>query len=160
MTRSRIAGCSLLLLLAIAARAQDRVEALRQQFIRESDPVRHAKLFPKLGEALLARARNEEDTGETGRALALLREYRDDLKKSFDGLKATGKNAEKHPAGFRELQIHTRKSLHQVSQVVLGAPFDQREPFAATQHDIEQIDQQLIQMLFPPPPEQRGKPKS
>jgi hypothetical protein len=78
-------------------------------------------------------------------------------------LKATGRNAEKQPAGFRELQIHARKSLRQVTQVVLGAPFDQREPFAAAQHDIEQIDQQLIQMLFPPPPERRkggGKPKS
>jgi len=156
----RIAGCLVSLLFVLPAAGQDRVDTLRQQFVREPDPVRHAKLFPKLGEALLARARSDEDAGQPGHALAALREYRDDLHKSFESLKAAGRNAEKHPAGFRELQIHTRKSLQQINQVVLGAPFDQREPFVVLQHAIEQIDQQLIQMLFPPPPEQRGKPKS
>lgn len=144
------------------AAAQDRLPLLRDQFQAERDVVHQAKNFSKLGDALLAEVRRQAEAGDVSAARAAFEEYRDDVRRLLTGLKATGRNAERHPSGFKELQIYLRKTLRNLDQLVLLVPFESREPFDGLRRDIGGMDEELFHLLFPrqPAPEHEGKPQS
>ncbi len=141
--------------------AQDRLTAMRGQFQGDRDAVHQAKSFSKLGDALLDEVRRQADAGDVPAALAAFEEYRNDLRRVLGSLKATGRNAEKHPAGFRELQIYLRKTLRNLDQLVLLVPFERRAEFDGARRDIGAIDEELFRLLFPrqPPPGAGDKPQ-
>jgi len=140
----------------------DQLAILSQRVQRESNPVDRAKAFPKYGDALISEYRRSVTSGDTERALNLMQQYRDTVKAIFAGLKATGVNADKKPAGFKNLQIHLRQGLTQMKSVNLSVPVTERDPFEAIRKELEGADSELIDMLFPRqpgkrPPEQRPK---
>jgi len=131
------------------ALAQDRIAELQEQFNRETDPVRKAKILPKLGDAQLDSARRETDAGRHAQALKILEEYRDEVKAAEAALKASGIDAERKPAGFKQLQIHIRKSVREIEQTILALPDAERPPFEAIRQELVGIEKELIDMLFP-----------
>ena len=142
--------------------AQDRIAQFLAEFNRESDPVRKAKVLPKLGDAQFALMHKALDAGEYSRALQILEQYRDQAKSVEAALKASGLDAERKPAGFKQLQIHVRKSVRELDQFVLGLPEDQREPFQAIRRELATVEKELFDMLFPrqpgkSPPKQKPK---
>jgi hypothetical protein len=145
---------------AAPARAGETLERLREQFHGERDPVQRAKLFSKLGAALLAEMKKQEAEKQYERVLPLFLEYRDSAAAATSGLTATGIDAEKHPAGFRELEMHMRKSLHQVNDIVFGMPLEDREPLRKAQQEIEDLDNRLVKSLFPRGSQSRKTPPS
>jgi hypothetical protein len=150
----RFAGVLFSALLAAAicatpALAGKPLERLREEFHQETDPVQRAKLFPKFGAALLAEMKNKEEAKQYEGVLPLFLEYRDCAEAVFSALIATGRDPGRKSAGFRQLEMHLRKSLHQVSDIVFGLPLDEREPLRKPQKDIEDLDNQLVKELFP-----------
>jgi len=129
--------------------ASQPLERLREEFQQETDPVQRAKLFPKFGSALLAEMKKREEAKEFEGVLPLFLEYHDGAAAAYSGLAATGRDPGKQSAGFRELEMHLRKSLHQVNDIVFGMPFDEREPLRKPQKDIEELDNRLVKELFP-----------
>jgi hypothetical protein len=145
---------------AAPALAGQSLERLREEFRQETDPVQRARLFPKLGVALLAEMKKKEGAREYDGVPALFLEYRDGATAAYSGLEATGRDAEKQSAGFRELEMHLRKSLHPLNDIVFGMPFDEREPLRKPQKDIEELDNRLVKGLFPRRPETHKTPPS
>ncbi|HKO05283.1 MAG TPA: hypothetical protein VJW51_11065 [Candidatus Acidoferrales bacterium] len=145
---------------AEAARAAENVERLREQFHQGQDPVQRAKLFPKLGAALLDEMKKLEAAKQYEQVLPLFLEYRDSAAAAFSGLTATGVDPEKHSAGFRELEMYLRRSLHQVNDVVFGMPLEDREPLRKAQQEIEDLDNRLVKALFPRGSQARKTPPS
>jgi hypothetical protein len=145
---------------AAPAPSGEPLERLREEFRQETDPVQRAKIFPKLGVALLAAMKKKEDTKEFDGVLPLFAEYQDGAAAAYSGLAATGRDPEKHSAGFRELEMHLRKSLHQVNDIVFGMPFDEREPLRRAERDIEDLDNRLVKELFPRRSQEHSTPPS
>lgn len=139
-------------LLLVTGAAAQRVEDLRPQFGRETDPVRKARLFPKVGEMQLDLVRSLATQEKYPEALAALEQYRDDARVTHAALKSSGINAEKKPGGFKQFQIHLRKGARHVTDTIAALPFEQRESFQAIEKEIEKLDQELILMLFPRQP--------
>jgi hypothetical protein len=159
-TSPLIAAALLVALVAAPARADESLESLRTEFHRETDAVKRAKLFPKLGTALIAEMRKLESTRQYDAVAPLFLEYRDGAKAAYEGLAASGRDAEKHSKGFRELEMHLRQSLHSLNDIVFGLPLDDREPLRGPQQEIEQIEEQLIRALFPRGPQPGKTPPS
>jgi hypothetical protein len=137
---------------AVVQSPADRNAALVEAWKGETDPVRRAKLFPRLGDAQLAeiqRLANGEDFIKAG---AGLEEYRDEVKATFQGLKDTGVDAERKPGGFKELQIHLRRALKQIDDIVRRAPEGPRVPLQVARQEIGQVNRELIDLLFPRQP--------
>ena len=153
-----MAGCA-----NTAESREDDLASLRSQFRQQTDPVKRAKLFPKLGNALLAEMKKQETAKEYDRVPPLLVEYRDSAAIAVSAITAAGRDAEKHAAGFRELEMHLRHAIHQVSNIVYGMPLDDREPLLGPQRDIEDLDNRLVKALFPrgpqPPPAAKPHPQ-
>ncbi len=151
-----LVGACLLALVAQPA-AQDRLAHLQAQFERESDLVHKAKTLSKLQEAEFDAARREANAGRIEQALRLVEQYRDALRSVHAALVGTGINAEKKPAGFKQLEISVRESIRELNDISLALSLDQRSPFDAVRSELEEIQGQLLKELFPRQP---GKKKS
>jgi len=119
------------------------------QLKKESDPVRRAKTLTKLAGPQLDSMTRLADGGDFIHSGELLEQYRDEVKLTFDGLKESGIDAERKPSGFKELQIHLRRSLQQIDDVIRIVPEGPRVPFQSARAEIAQINRSLIEMLFP-----------
>ena len=135
-----------------ASSPQARLGALREQFQADHDAVHRAKNFWKLGDALLAEMRTEAEAADVAAAQRTFEEFRGDLRATLGALKNSGRNAEQHPSGFKELQIYLRKTLRDLDQIILIVPFEQRRPFETTRRDVAAIDDELFHILFPRQP--------
>lgn len=123
---------------------------------QSADPVQKAKEVIRQGQAQLEQMRREVKQENYGEALRVLSEYRDAVKSAHGGLKASGRDAEKKPSGFKNLQIHIRQNLRRLDHTILSIPVEQREPFEAIRRELDTMDQELIDALFPRQPAKKG----
>jgi hypothetical protein len=144
------------LLSAPAFPIQDNLAKLETRFAQERDPVRKARAFPDLGEARINLFRQHLRVDDVSAALKILEAYRDDAQTAFEGLKKSGIDAEKHSNGFRQLQIHLRRSLRQLTDLIMTVPYDARESFETIRKELDQMDRQLLTLLFPRRPGKSG----
>ena len=135
--------------LASAGLAQGRLDEYRVNFERETDPVRKARALPKYGDALIERAGQQLQASEVDAALKTLEQYRDAVATSHSALKASGINGEKKPSGFKQLEIHVRRGVRRLEDLIVNVPFERRKPFEDVQKQLAQVDHELIEMLFP-----------
>src|SRR3984885_3484311 len=150
---------------ARAMQTQDATEAFRAKFTRETNPVRKAKILIQLGDAEFHDIQKDASADDAPGALAILRQYRDEAQASQKALEATGHDPEKHPNGFKELQISLRESLRRLDTVIGDLSGDEQKPFRDIRQELDQMNRQLIHQLFPRRPDaepklQPDKPKS
>jgi len=148
------------LLMPVASQAQDSLAELREQFERETDPVRKAKAMTKLGDAQWQAARQASAAEDFEAARKLVRQYLDDTEVAAKALETSGINAEKKPRGFKDLQIHVRKSLRELEQMILTTPAELRGSLEVYRRDLLAIEKQLINELFPRQPGKSAEKKA
>jgi hypothetical protein len=139
-------------LLGGPALADEGTAALRSRFDAESDPVRKAKLMPKLGEAEFRDIRKDIDEDRLSDAVAVLKQYRDEAQLCANRLDAAKIDAEKHSSGFKELQISLRESLRRLNEITRGLSADDQALFLEVREDLDEINRHMIQELFPHEP--------
>jgi hypothetical protein len=133
---------------------------LRARFAKETDPVRKARLIGPLGDAQFQQIQSDAAEGNYSAALDMLMEYRDDAQSCLKALEAKEPDPEKHPSGFKQLQISLRASLRRVDDIIVGLAGDEQKPFVDLRKELDQMDRQLIRELFPrQPAAESGPPK-
>ncbi len=125
---------------------------LRERYTHEGDPVRRARLMPKLQSEEFSDLRKQADAGDYPQALITLGDFRDQVRTTQQELDGMGVNAEKKPSGFKELQIAVRKSLRDLDEIALTIPVDWQTPFRDLREELDQINKHLILELFPRQP--------
>jgi hypothetical protein len=137
--------------------AQDSRAKYQDQYQLERDPIAKAKILAKLGRLEVDQARADLKADKDEQALSDLEHYRDEVESTFAALSANEVNAEKHPAGFKELQISLRQTLRRVDELILLVPYDKRPWFQAVRSDLARLQNSLIEALFPTVGDKRPK---
>lgn len=146
----RIGGSVLAAALAAGAvLPQDRVAELRSKFAQESNPVRKAKLMPRLGEAEFREITSAMAAGRLADAQTGLERYRSEVQECAQKLDAAGIDAEKHADGFKQLQISLRESLRRLDRLIEGLTANEQAPFVAVRKDLDEVNRHLVHELFP-----------
>lgn len=148
-----IAGLMLLAPLA----AQDRMAAEKARYEQETDPVRKSRALVKLGADQVEQARKQLNDGEDVASLHTLEQYRDEIQHMSEALRATGADAERKPAGFKELQISVRENIRRIDDLILTLPVDKRPFFREVRADLVKTQNDLIDALFPRQPDRSSK---
>jgi hypothetical protein len=138
-------------------RAQDRLDGLLAQYQHEADPVRKARVLAKLGDDQVAQARDQLKSGADVDSLQTLATYRDEIRETVTALEAAVPDAEKKPAGFKELQISMRETVRHIDDLILTLPVDKRPFFREVRDDLVKTQNELIDALFPRRPNQIPK---
>lgn len=133
--------------------AQDRVPELRARFQSATDPVHKAKMIPRLADAEFADIQTQVSAGNLTDAAAITEKVREEAHTAQEALDGRKRDAEKHPDGYRQLQISVRESVRRLNDILTGLAGDDQKPFQEVRDDLEKLDQQLIHQLFPKGPD-------
>ena len=145
--------------MAVAAplRAQDRLTVAVAQYQHEGDPVRKARMLAKFGGDQIDEAKKQLSSGDDVASLHMIEQYRDEVRETVTGLEAAVPDAEKKPAGFKELQISLRETVRHIDDLILTLPVDKRPFFRDARNDLVKTQNELIDALFPRKPNQMPK---
>lgn len=137
------------LLIAGTAEALDKIEELQQHFDKETHAGSKVKALDKLTEAQFDAARKASTSGDYNTAGVIMEKYRDNIRACFELLRKQEPDADRHPGGYRQLELQTRRGIREVEDTLLTAPPELRPPLELVHQDILQIDDDLIRLLFP-----------
>ena len=133
-----------------------RPDDLQARFEHESNSVHKAKLFEKLGDEQLAETRRASRDSDFVTVGMVMEKYRDNARGSLDALKKQHPDAERQLSGYKQLQMHIRKALRDLKEILLLAPPEVKPPLQLVQQDLANMDDELLRMLFPPRPGKKG----
>jgi hypothetical protein len=142
----------------VFGQAQNSLPAFKARFVQEGDAMRRAQDMPKLGELEFDEITRNVDAGKLPEALAVLKEYRDEISSCEKGLDAQKINAEKHPKGYKQLEISLRQSLRKLNNLLVSFTADEQAPFAEVRQSLEELNRHLIRELFPKGPNDDNTP--
>ena len=128
---------------------QSRIPQLHARFAQEPDATKRAEMMPKLGEAEFDEIDRDIDAGKDPEALAVLKQYRYEIESCEKDLDAKNINAEKHPRGYKQLQISLRQSLRRLNGLLVSLTGDEQKPFLDVRDGLDQLNRHLIRELFP-----------
>ena len=139
--------------------AQDRFAESLAKYQNETDPVRKSRALVKLGDEQVDLAKRQLKADDEVASLHTLEQYRDEVRDTVVALRGTGVDAERKPAGFKELQISLRETIRRIDDLILTLNVDKRPFFREVRNDLFADQNVLIDELFPRKPE-RNSPKS
>jgi len=139
--------------------AQNRLEDDLARYQHETDPVHKARILAKMGDSQVELARRQLKEGHEEASLHTLEQYRDEVHETVAALNKTGVDAERKPAGFKELQINLRETVRRVDDLIFTLEVDKRPFFRAVRNDLFTDQNTLIDELFPRKPD-HAAPKS
>lgn len=159
-SRAFVLGCFFLsfLLPARAVGPVDTLEELQQRFDRETDGVRKAKMLRRLGDAQFAKERGAVKAGDYDTAGLIMEKYRDNVRAALEAVKKSHPDAERHPSGYKQLEIHIESGIREVNDLLVTAPDPFRPPLQIVKSDLLAIDNELLHMLFPRRPGEKPLP--
>jgi hypothetical protein len=134
--------------------AADKLAELQAHFDRESNPAHRARLLEKLGDAQFEEARRAYKANDLVTVGIVFEKYRDNARVVFDGLKQKHPDAEHQFNGYRQLEIHVRRAIREVDEVLLRVPEQYQPPLQLVRKDLDVIDREIIHMLFRHPGDQ------
>jgi hypothetical protein len=137
------------LLCAAAGDAVEDLAQLQQRFDRETDGVRKAKLLQKLGDAEFDKEREAAKANDYSVVGLEMEKYRDNVRAAVDALKKTHPEAEKHSSGYKQLEIHVGHGIREIRDVILAVPEQYRPPMQLVEKDLQDMDLELLRLLFP-----------
>jgi hypothetical protein len=155
----RTAGVVMAAMLCLGAgRAVEDVAQLQARFDQEKDGVRKAKLIQKLGDAQFNQEREAAKANDYVTVGLVMEKYRDNVRETLQALKKTRPDAEKHPSGYKQLEIHVGRGLREVRDVILVSPEPYRPPMLLVEQELKDMDMELLRLLFPRRPGEKAPP--
>jgi hypothetical protein len=145
-------------LLLLPFQAQTSIDDLLSRFEHDANPIHRARLMPKLGDVEFAAVRKDVEGGDVPAAVQALEKFRDQAQECMKDLDAQGTDAEKHPNGFKELQISLRETLRRLDALMGDLTRDEQDQFAGLRKEIDTMNKHVIRELFPRQPDTGAPP--
>ena len=132
-----------------SARVQRDLSKDKLKYDHAENAVDRAKALGKLGREEYAAARQAIDAGRIDESLQFLRDYNQQASDTHAALLKTGVDASKNSNGFRQLQISVRERERDLNELIRRVGFEQSQPFEELRKSLDELNQKLIQELFP-----------
>ena len=113
-----------------------RLSELQARFDRETNSVRKAKLFERLGDEQFFDARHASQSGDYKAVAEIMESYRNNARAALEALKKEHPNAEKQLSGYKQLQIHIHKGIREVDESLIVAPSEFQPPLILVRQDL------------------------
>ena len=138
-----------LLSCAVALAIADRLKELQEHFDRNTHAGSKIKDLQKLGAAEFDAATEASKTGDFIAVGVIFEKYRDNVRQAFELLRKQEPDADRHPGGYRQLELEVRQGIREVEDTLLVAPEEMRPPLEIVRKDLIDMDDALIRHLFP-----------
>jgi hypothetical protein len=145
----RVALITLMTALCGVVAAADKLSELQARFDSERDGVHKAKMIQKLGDAEFDEAGRAAKTGDYTTVGLIMEKYRDNVRAASEALEKENPDAERHPNGYKQLEMYLQKSLRELDEFLLEAPDPLKPPLHLVRQDLVNVDDSLLRSLFP-----------
>lgn len=132
------------------AGAQDRTAELQQHFDKDSHAGSKVKLLEHLTDAQFDETRKASAAGDFNRVGFIFEKYRDNLRACFNLLRTQEPDADRHGNNYRRIELQARRGIREVDDTLSIMPAELRPPLELVHKDVQNIDDELIRLLFPP----------
>jgi hypothetical protein len=129
--------------------ATDKLKELQTHFDRESRAGAKIKDLQKLGALEFDAATQASKAGDFVAVGLVFEKYRDNVRQAFQLLRKQEPDADRHPGGYRQLELEVRKGIREVEDTLLVASEEVRPPLEIVRKDLIETDDTLIRLLFP-----------
>jgi len=129
--------------------ATDKLKELQSNFDKETHAGRKVKEFQRLANAQFAAATDAANSGNFVDVGFIFEKYRDNVRAAFELLRKQEPDADKHSGSYRQLELGVRQGMRQVEDMLLVAPEEVRPPLRIVHQDLLDMDDTLINLLFP-----------
>jgi hypothetical protein len=127
----------------------DKLGELQSRFDSEANAVHKAKMLQKLGDAQFDEAGRAEQAGDYAAMDLMMEKYRDNVRAAAQALEKENPDAERHPNGYKQLEMHVQKGLRELDEFLLEAPEPFKPPLQLVRKDLLKTDDILLRRLFP-----------
>jgi hypothetical protein len=134
---------------ASPGRRQDNEARLQARLEREQNPVKRAKLEIRLGRVKLLQAIDAFDKRDTPECHRLLAAYLERMRSAWATLQGSGRQAWRHPQGFKELDIALREDTRFLEDFAHRVPYHERAPMEKVAQEVEHLRSEVLRALFP-----------
>lgn len=131
------------------ARRQANAEEINARISKEGNPVKKAKLIMQLGYLKLSESSDAYDKGNYEKGAKLLDEYTDCMQQAWTILDHANRDAVKHPAGFKELEINLREGRRLIQDLAAKVSYEVRDPVLKAGSEVADLSNKVILALFP-----------
>lgn len=144
-----ILASAALLSWGVALAAADKLKELQTHFDRETHAGAKIKVLQKLGAAEFDAATQASKANDYVGVGLIFEKYRDNVRQAFELLRKQEPDADRHPGGYRQLELEVRQGIREVEDTLLAAPEDVRPPLEIVRNELIETDDALIRLLFP-----------
>jgi len=132
-----------------SAGAADKLNELQARFDSEPNGVHKAKMLQRLGDAEFEEVDRAEKAGDYTTVDLLMEKYRDNVRAASQVLEKESPDGERHPNGYKQLEMHVQKGLREVDEILLISPPEFKPPLQLVRKDLLEMDDELLRFLFP-----------
>lgn len=136
----------------------ETLEELQRRFDNEADGVNKAKMLHKLGDAQFLREREAVKAGDFSTAALIMEKYRDNVRVALEAVKKAHPDGERHPNGYKQLEMHIEGGLREVQDLLTAAPEPYQPPLEIVKADLLELDKETLHRLFPRRPGEKPLP--
>jgi hypothetical protein len=129
--------------------AADKLKELQEHFDRANHAGAKIKDLQKLGALEFDAATQASKAGDYIAVGLIFEKYRDNVRQAFELLRKQEPDADRHPSGYRQLELEVRQGIREVEDTLLVAQEDVRPPLELVRKDLIDTDDALIHLLFP-----------
>ena len=143
---------------ARAVNSGETLEELQRRFDNEADGVNKAKMLQKLGDAQFVREREAVKASDFSTAGLIMEKYRDNVRAALEAVIKAHPDGERHPNGYKQLQMHVEAGLREVQDLLTAAPDPYQPPLEIVKSDLLKLDRETLHRLFPRRPGEKPLP--
>ncbi len=130
-------------------RATENLKDLQDRFDHETQAGRKIKQLRKLALAQFAAASDASRAGNFVDVGLIIEKYRDNVRAAFELLRKQEPDADRHPGGYRQLELGVRQGIREVEDALLAVSDEIKPPLQIVRKDLLDMDDALINLLFP-----------
>jgi hypothetical protein len=116
---------------------------------QSTKPVERARAYVQLSDILIRYVHSNIPRSDADATREWLDQYQEAILSARETMLASGRDAQRHPEGYRELEISLRRHIRWLSDWRIGLVDQERTPFDETMRTATAVRGEMLQLLFP-----------
>jgi len=130
------------------SKTETALQKERTNLSKTNDPVDRSKTEIKISDLLITLLTDAARAGNEKQVEQYLNDYSNTIADAHLTLMKTGKDAHKHPEGFKDLEISLRKQQRQLADVAKLVDVDSRDAIDKVRKQASDISDQLVKTML------------
>jgi hypothetical protein len=130
------------------SKTEEQLKKERSNLTRTTNPVSRTKIEIKISDLLITLMTDAARAGEDKKAEQYLNDYSNTIADAHLTMMKTGKDAHKHPEGFKDLEISLRKQQSRLSDAGKLMDVDSRDAVDKVRKQASNISDQLVKTML------------